>query len=207
MRPRLVEVNQTILAYPTPIRRHLRADVGEFNRELAARILELRDRSPGRRLSNVGGWHSDSQLLQALGEPYAGRLGRMFVEDVREAFAAVAEVTEPLPATVSIEAWANVNARGDANVPHIHGGCPWSGVYYVAGDTGPAAGGNLVFTDPRTAALMVVHPYNPFKGANHITVAPEPGVMVVFPAFLYHGVDPYHGDAPRISVAFNLLAR
>jgi uncharacterized protein (TIGR02466 family) len=207
MRPRILEINQTILAYPTPIRRHLHADVGEFNRDLAARILALRDRSPGKRLSNVGGWHSDNQLLQTLGEPYAGRLGRMFMEDVREAFGVVAELTEPLPATVSIEAWANVNSRGDTNVPHIHGGCPWSGVYYVAGDTGPAAGGGLVFTDPRTAALMVVHPYNPFKGANHITLAAEPGVMVVFPSFLYHGVEPYQGDSPRISIAFNLLGR
>jgi uncharacterized protein (TIGR02466 family) len=207
MRPRFIEVNQTILAYPTPIRRHLHAGVQEFNRELAARILELREHAPGKRLSNVGGWHSDDQLLQTLGEPYAGRLARMFMDDVREAFAAVTEAEEPLPATVSIEAWANVNTRGDTNVPHIHGGCPWSGVYYVACDTGPAAGGGLVFADPRTAALMVVHPYNPFKGANHITLTPEPGVMVVFPSFLYHGVQPYLGDSPRISIAFNLLAR
>jgi len=207
MRPRLTEINQTILAYATPIRRHQYSDVQEFNRALAAQILALRDRAPGKRLSNVGGWHGDSQLLQTLGEPYAGRLGRMFLEDVREAFAVVAEPDEPLPATVSLEAWANVNLHGHSNVAHLHGGCPWSGVYYVAGDTGPGAGGNLVFSDPRTAALMVVHPYNPFKGANHISVVPEPGLMVVFPSFLYHGVEPYQGDSPRISISFNLLAR
>jgi uncharacterized protein (TIGR02466 family) len=207
MRPRFTEINETILAYPTPIRRHRYPNLQEFNRELTDRILALRDRSPGKKISNIGGWHSDSQLLQTLGEPYAGQLGRMFMENVREAFSVVAEAADPLPDTVSIEAWANVSQRGDSNVAHIHGGCPWSGVYYVASDSGPGIRGNLVFTDPRTAALMVVHPYNPFKGANSISLAPEPGLMVVFPSFLYHSVEPYQGDGPRISIALNLLAR
>ena len=148
MRPRFTEINETILAYPTPIRRHRYPNVQEFNRELTERILALRDRSPGKKVSNVGGWHSDSQLLQTLGEPYAGQLGRMFMENVREAFSVVAEVADPLPDTVSIEAWANVSQRGDSNVAHIHGGCPWSGVYFVASDSGPGVRGNLVFTDP-----------------------------------------------------------
>jgi hypothetical protein len=34
-------------------------------------------------------------------------------------------------------------------------------------------------------------------------IAPATGMMLLFPAWLMHGVRPYHGDRPRISVAFN----
>jgi hypothetical protein len=34
-------------------------------------------------------------------------------------------------------------------------------------------------------------------------VTPRDGLLVVFPAWLYHYVNPYQGTAPRISVAFN----
>lgn len=65
-------------------------------------------------------------------------------------------------------------------------------------------GGQLIFTDPRTAALMVNHPYNPFGATNHVTVTPVAGMMLTFPSFLYHEVTAYEGDTPRISIAFNM---
>jgi uncharacterized protein (TIGR02466 family) len=207
MKPRVSTLNHTLLAYATPIRQTRYPNLDDFNRELTARILHLRQQSPaGEKRSNIGGWHSDNKLLQKLGEPYAARLGSMFMENVRAALDTIAEPSEPLPTNITLEAWANISNHGDSNTPHIHGGCPWSGVYYVtAGDTNAAASGTLAFTDPRTAALMVVHPYNPFKGSNRITLIPEPGMMIVFPSFLYHSVDPYLGQSPRISIAFNLL--
>ena len=35
-------------------------------------------------------------------------------------------------------------------------------------------------------------------------VTPEAGKMVIFPAWMMHGVRPYRGTAERISIAFNL---
>ena len=37
-------------------------------------------------------------------------------------------------------------------------------------------------------------------------VRPRAGVLLVFPAWLSHGVRPYHGDDTRISISFNLNA-
>jgi uncharacterized protein (TIGR02466 family) len=128
----------------------------------------------------------------------------MFIENVRATMVSVAEIDAPLTNEVGIEAWANVNVKHNANASHLHGGSAWSGVYYVASDPSPAAGGDLFFTDPRTAALMVTHPYNVFKSGTRIALRPEPGLMVIFPSFLYHGVDPYLGETPRISIAFNV---
>jgi hypothetical protein len=34
-------------------------------------------------------------------------------------------------------------------------------------------------------------------------ITPATGMMLLFPAWLMHGVRPYHGDRPRISIAFN----
>src|SRR4051812_22838251 len=109
MRAKLASVEQTVLAYPTPIRRFVYGDIEQFNSELATRILAMRDASPGLQRSNVGGWHSDAQLLHQLGQELGGRLAKMFVENVRAAMMAVAELDAPLPEQVAIEAWANVN--------------------------------------------------------------------------------------------------
>jgi uncharacterized protein (TIGR02466 family) len=35
-------------------------------------------------------------------------------------------------------------------------------------------------------------------------VMPKAGKMVIFPAWMMHGVRPYRGNAQRISIAFNL---
>jgi uncharacterized protein (TIGR02466 family) len=204
MKPKFANVDQTLLAFPTPIRRYVYKDVEEFNRELATRILAMRESSPGVKYSNMGGWHSDRNLLHNLGQELGNRLAGIFVENIRATMLSVVEMDAPLPQELGIEAWANVNLKGHSNAPHIHGGSPWSGVYFVATDPSPSAGGDLFFTDPRTSALMVTHPYNVFKCASRIALRPEPGQIVIFPSFVYHGVDTYSGDSPRISIAFNL---
>jgi uncharacterized protein (TIGR02466 family) len=204
MKPRLLNVQNTLMAFATPIRQTQYDKLQEFNADLAKRILTLRGQSVGEKHSNVGGWQSDDKLLQTLGEPYATQLARMFLENVYAIMDQMVETTAPRPAQFSVEAWANVNERGHSNVGHIHPGCPWSGVYYVTTDTGPEAGGQIVFTDPRTAALMFKHPFNPFPAGESITATPRPGMMLVFPSFIYHDVLVYCGEAPRISIGLNM---
>ncbi len=199
---RLTNLGNTLLAFATPIHQARYERTDDFNAQLAQRILALRDASTGVTRSNVGGWHSDADVLARLGEPFGTQLGKMFAECVRAAVLAMVDQIEPWPDTIKMDAWANVNESGDWNSPHIHPGSPWSGVYYVA--TEGDAGGEIVLTDPRTAALMCSHPLNPFTATNQVTMAPAAGMMLVFPAFVYHSVRPYRGQSPRISVAFNL---
>ena len=35
-------------------------------------------------------------------------------------------------------------------------------------------------------------------------IRPKPGKLVMFPSWVFHQVRPYHGNAERISIAFNL---
>jgi uncharacterized protein (TIGR02466 family) len=202
MKPKLKSDGDTLLAFPTPIHQARYNGVGELNAEVAKRILALRTKSAGVQKSNIGGWHSEATLLQDLGEPYGSQLGRMFVESVRALLGNLFEGMEALPTRVNVDAWAIVNEAGHSNQPHIHAGCAWSGVYYVAVE--PGMGGEIYFQDPRTEAVMCPHPYNLLGTAALVTLAPSPGLMLVFPSFVYHGVHPYRGPQPRISIAFNL---
>ncbi len=203
MKARLTNVGNTLLAFPTPILQARYERTDEFNMELARRVLALREKSPGLQRSNIGAWHSESTFPNDVGEPYGSQLGKMFAESVRAAVESMVEMTGPWPEKFRIDIWANVHERGHSHVPHVHPGCPWTGVYYVATETN--AGGEIVFSDPRTAALMIVHPLNPFNTTNMITIAPVAGMMLVFPSFVYHSVRPYEGTTPRISISFDLL--
>lgn len=200
--PRWQIVDDTLLLFATPVHQLLLEDPTSLNAALAARILAFRAESPGRTRSNEGGWHSEGNLLQQLGEPYARQLANLFMQGVRGALAALVTIEGKVEAPGVIDAWANVNERGHANALHIHPGCSWSGVYYVAVE--PDSAGEIYFIDPRTEALMGTQAYSPYAVNNRPSVTPKPGMLLVFPSFLYHGVYPYAGKAPRISIAFNL---
>jgi uncharacterized protein (TIGR02466 family) len=112
-----------------------------------------------------------------------------------------------------INAWANINRAGHGNEFHTHPGCYWSGTYYVddggIGDD-PSLGGEFEMQDPRGVAPAMYAPLLCFAtpggrsaGASEL-IRPKAGTMVLFPAWLSHGVRPYRGNRMRISLAFNL---
>ncbi len=36
-------------------------------------------------------------------------------------------------------------------------------------------------------------------------VKPPPGLLVLFPSYMWHGTVPFSGEAPRLTVAFDLI--
>jgi uncharacterized protein (TIGR02466 family) len=95
--------------------------------------------------------------------------------------------------------WANVLRDGGYNKIHNHAGAVWSGSYYVGvgePDAEPQYNGWIEFQDPR--------PANIHGGKERIK--PEPGLLLMFPSWLNHYVNPFHGKGERISIAFNLSA-
>jgi hypothetical protein len=65
-----------------------------------------------------------------------------------------------------------------------------------------ALGGLLELRDPRPAAGFNGH--TTLFGAHPMLFAPEPGMLVMFPAFVDHMVHPHHGPEDRISRAINI---
>lgn len=115
----------------------------------------------------------------------------------------------------SIHAWANVNRLGDYHSLHNHPHSYLSGTYYVAM---PSAGGHdggrrsdltpgaISLYDPRPQANM-----NAIAGDAQIdaalTLSPDPGTLMIWPAFLHHEVHPNLSDSPRISISFNVMIK
>jgi hypothetical protein len=99
--------------------------------------------------------------------------------------------------------WVNVNGKGNYNDIHDHdpyAGTFLSGVFYVKT---PANCGRLRLFDPRpfiTNAPDMKY-YN--DSNNYHYFDPKPNLLVLFPGWLKHDVEPNQSDDERISIAFN----
>jgi len=196
--------------FATPVILARLDDAEAINRELLDYFLPLSRGEGGRRHSNLGGWQS-SDDFHTLDLPAAQALVREVTAVVN---AATAVQTPGGLAEASfawrMNAWVNVNPPGASNALHGHPGAFWSAVYYVDdGGAGPEDGGALFFQDPRGVLPAMHDPLLRFRIEDCLTagyiesIRPEPGLLVVFPAWLLHAVDPFQGSRERVSVAFN----
>ncbi len=196
--------------FATPVAAISVPDASERNGRLRAMILERRRDYPSIQSSNAGGWHSTRDI--------AAWGGGDVTDLLAIACSAACRLTadrfgQPIEPAWTVQAWANVNGAGDANIAHYHAGSFWSGTYYV--DDGGAAddaslGGAFEMIDPRGATPAMYAPALRFAGEDGQsagaaeTVQPRPGLMMLFPSWLMHQVRPYRGTGLRVSIAFNL---
>jgi uncharacterized protein (TIGR02466 family) len=193
---------QVALAYPTPIGRFKVPNTEAVNEALRRVILERERAEPSSDYANVGGWHSRADLLD-WPIPEAGVLRGWLMEAINHMVGTVTE-GRPVRGAYGISAWANVARAGHYHRVHNHPKSAWSGVYYVSiGQPDPAfpLAGVLEICDPRPFTEMVASPGEPF--GKRVIFRPEPGMMVLFPSWLYHFVNPHQGPGERISIAFN----
>ena len=111
-----------------------------------------------------------------------------------------------------VQAWPNVNRFGDYHNLHNHPHSWLSGTYYVQVPTGEPKlkgradlnPGAISFFDPRAQANMLAVKGDGQVEAEH-RILPEPGMILIWPAFLHHLVHPNLFEEPRISVSFNVV--
>lgn len=62
-------------------------------------------------------------------------------------------------------------------------------------------------TETKAGWLRFGQPATPVPGlvAEHF-VRPEPGLLALFPSYMWHGTVPFDGDQPRMSLAFDLIS-
>ena len=99
--------------------------------------------------------------------------------------------------------WVNVLPEGGFHAAHIHPHSVISGTFYVAMPKGAAA---LKLEDPRHAMMMAAPPRKksaPRELQSFVSVAPEPGTVLLWESFLRHEVPVNKADEERISISFN----
>jgi uncharacterized protein (TIGR02466 family) len=200
---------EIIPAFSTPVIALTLPNHEQMNANLSEVILERRQTDKGLVRSNVNSWHSDEDFV-SWGGAYAQQLAQTFGS-------VCSGITEFPPSDAGqrrwvVRMWANVFERGTLNRLHCHPGAFWSGVYYLNDGRqaeGEDIGGDLILHSPHELASSMYAPDVQIKLPNGqrlssaMTIKPRPGLGVIFPSWLMHEVDPYRGNALRISIAFN----
>lgn len=158
-------------------------------------VLALRAANPaaaGR--TNRGGWNSKEAAL--LEQPTLAPLRQTVHSACAAALAEMGRGGQPFV----LQSWVNLHDRGGFNFLHMHEASLLSGSFYLKV---PAGSGALCFRDPRPGVI-----HGAVKGAfpnahADVNLKPSTGLLVLFPAWMEHYVEPHESDEPRICVAFN----
>ncbi|MDX2235495.1 MAG: TIGR02466 family protein [Hyphomonadaceae bacterium] len=99
--------------------------------------------------------------------------------------------------------WINVLEPGGVHTGHIHPNAAVSGTLYLETPEGAAP---IRFEDPRLPLMMAAPPRKARAKAEnrrHVSVAPAPGVVLLWESWLRHEVPLNDAAAERVSVSFN----
>ena len=174
-------------------------DIQLNNQELAQHIINWSQQDQGVKKTNVTGWHSQTDMQTK--PEYKSLVDELFIF-IKEIWKE--EWLDRAPVLGNM--WANINYKGGYNKPHVHPNTLFSGVYYIK--TSPNCG-KLVCNDPRPG-IQTVMPTR-IKGTppkdlwREVHLDPIEGRIIIFPAWLWHAVEPNQSNDIRISVSFNFI--
>jgi uncharacterized protein (TIGR02466 family) len=101
-----------------------------------------------------------------------------------------------------LQSWINLHDRGGFNFLHAHDGSLLSGGFYLSV---PHGSGQFVFRDPRPGVIHGSVKGGVPNGHADVHLTPSTGLLVLFPWWMEHYVEPHGSDEPRIMIAFNAL--
>ncbi len=154
--------------------------------------------SPGRVISNYGGWQSNDLPLE---DPETVDFRNAINREISKLLE-----TQGLSTNFKISNyWLNVNNRGDFNRPHSHGFSTLAGVFYIKA---PLGSGKLVLRNPIQAHGFCIDEkfIKNWNAFNSITweIEPEENKLLLWPAWIDHYTFPNTTNDERISIAFNV---
>ena len=167
--------------------------------ELTQNKVNWSKQGPGVKKTNVNGWHSETDMHKKPEyKPLVDELFKMVHQVFNEEF------LDKQPVLGNM--WANINYKGGYNKPHVHPNSVFSGVYYVKT---PPKCGNLICNDPRPGIQTCMPSRKKGEPPKHlwreVHLQPQENRALIFPAWLWHCVQPNESDDVRISVSFNFL--
>ncbi len=171
-----------------------------LNTALSEYIYKEKSNDPlGNNKSNVKGWHSKpfdlhSDTIKLFIKSINSKIGTAINDMGWDIENQIVKITNM---------WSIINKQNSFNERHHHGNSALSAAYYVKADKDS---GDIVFYDPRPA-FSFSHPEN-----SHLTdlnaqvksVVPKNGMLVLFPSYLDHSVNPSKSSEDRIVISFNV---
>jgi len=168
------------------------------NEAMYKKIKELENTTDSVYLSNLGGFQSATDRFDMMTtDPVFQPLRNLILHVIEKELNFKAKKFEV------DRMWCNVNTRDDFNMIHSHGQFQFSGAYYVKA---PKDSGQIVFRDPRPAAITNEFVTSQFNGGEVYRIEPEEGKLLIFPSYLDHMVMPSKFDDDRVSISWNIKA-
>ena len=188
------------LFFPTPVWASKIDNYKNTNEEIYNYIKNLQSEDQkGIIKSNIKGWHSKDFDLKAekpknLIGILSPKINQVLTDmdwDIKSQIVKISSM------------WAIINKGGAANAKHHHGNSDISAAYYVRA---PKDCGDIVFHDPRPAPVFSHPSANNPNGLNAMinSITPIEGVLVLFPSYLEHSVNPNLSNEERIVISFNV---
>lgn len=212
-RPPLKVEAQQLGFFESPVVYSRLTDSDQLLTDLEAAIRENMANSKGLDRSNVGGWHSDTSMLD-----WGGSAARKLADTAVKICKRVSHFKDSHVDNFdwTVRMWANVTPHGGLNQAHAHPGNLWAAVLYLdlgeEADSTSEVGGAFYIEDPRFPMAAMHNTGFRLLGADGQPQQYEMefnltrGNLIVFPAWLKHGVRRYMGNRERISIAMNIDA-
>ena len=167
--------------------------------QMAQNIIQWSKEDEGVKKTNVNGWHSQTDMQNKPEyKPLVDELFKMVHQVFNE------EYLERSPVLGNM--WANINYKGGYNKPHVHPNAVFSGVYYIKT---PPNCGRLICQDPRPGIQTCMPTRKKGQPPKHlwreVHLQPQENRTIMFPAWLWHSVEPNESNDMRISVSFNFI--
>jgi uncharacterized protein (TIGR02466 family) len=208
----LSERAAALLDYPRWVHRELLdpppefGDARRFHQAVAQHVIDHPSLafSPKSHATRAGR-HSGELLVEPLG-PLAA-LERTLTRAIAEYWRRLPNPSEhpfvqARPASVGIHLWGVVLEEQGHQLPHVHPDAWLSGVFYAAVPDScrkeESRDGWLEFGAPEPLLALRSAPPT-------LLVAPEPGLLVLFPSYFYHRTLPFEGEGTRVSLAFDVI--
>ena len=188
------------LFFPTPIWTSVLPNYKDINKKIYEYIKTLKMKDPdGLVKSNFLGWHSKDFLLT----------DNQINEFINNIFPKIENAIDDLgwdkqKNNIKITSmWSIINNKAASNGRHIHANNYISAAYYVKA---PLNCGDIVFYDPRDAKTIrkpILTKPNQLN-SEVVSVVPQEGLLVLFPSYLHHSVNPNISENERVVVSFNI---
>lgn len=94
-------------------------------------------------------------------------------------------------------AWSVRLDRGGFHTDHVHPEGWLSSAFYIRLPQTPGREGWIKFGEPGTPTSPTLEPEH--------WIRPEPGMLVLFPSYMWHGTAPFSSEGTRLTCAFDLV--